>query len=57
MQGAAKSLQYSTVPEPAVIRRKFAYVALFCRRCKKMRFAPWAPARCPGCGKLLTVAE
>jgi hypothetical protein len=36
-------------PEP------FAGVACYCLRCRKERIAPWLPANCPVCKKLMRV--
>jgi len=68
MQLVASEPQYSTTvplrekrqkpePEDVIIRQPFAGVSLYCWRCRKLRFAPWAPAMCPRCGTVLRIAE
>ncbi len=43
--------------ETVEIAQPFTGFKVFCHHCRKTLVAPWVPARCLGCKKLLTRSE
>lgn len=44
-------------PETVEIRQPFLGVACYCMKCRAERWAPWLPAACPVCARLMRVAS
>lgn len=45
----------SAKPETVTIRQPFRGVEPFCLYCRAMRIAPWIPASCPVCKRLMRI--